>query len=179
MRYNEKDRSFFMQPADVLAPQLLGKCLCRKLSDGTVVRFRITETEAYCHDDSACYGTAHADCGNNEKITKATAPLFEKGATCCIYAQMLLIACGPEGKPDNVLIRKAGNQQQYCDGPNLLCQALQIDKSLHGKDLLSKDATLWMEDDGAVRAYCAIERVGLGKNVKDADREKKHRFIVL
>lgn len=34
MRYTENDRGFFSQPAEELAPQLLGKTLCRRLLDG-------------------------------------------------------------------------------------------------------------------------------------------------
>lgn len=57
MRYTEKDRKiFFEQNADALAKGLLGKILCRKLEDNTILRFRIIETEAYPYEDSACYG---------------------------------------------------------------------------------------------------------------------------
>ena len=37
----------FSADAVALAPRLLGKFLCRRLADGTLLRRRITETEAY------------------------------------------------------------------------------------------------------------------------------------
>ena len=40
------DRSFFTCPAEELAPKLLGKILCRPV-ENRVIRFRLTEVEAY------------------------------------------------------------------------------------------------------------------------------------
>ena len=41
--------------AVTMAKALVGAWLCRRLEDGTVVRRRITETEAYCGEkDTAC-----------------------------------------------------------------------------------------------------------------------------
>jgi 3-methyladenine DNA glycosylase Mpg len=137
MRYTEDNRGFFMQSADDIAPQLLGKIICRNLPEGQgKLRFRITETEAYCHDDSACYGYGYKGNHGSKNKTSAIAPLFEEGGKCCVYAGMLLIVCGEENVPDNVLIRKAGNRDTYCDGPFLLGKALKIDQGLHGKDML-------------------------------------------
>ena len=55
MRYTEDNRKFFLQSAEVLAPLLLGKLLCKKFPDGAVRKLRITETEAYCEQDSASH----------------------------------------------------------------------------------------------------------------------------
>ncbi|MCL2547494.1 MAG: DNA-3-methyladenine glycosylase, partial [Oscillospiraceae bacterium] len=37
---------FYAQDVLVVAPLLLGKLLCRRLDDGSILRRRITETEA-------------------------------------------------------------------------------------------------------------------------------------
>ena len=170
-RFTEKDHKCFFDSADRVAPWLLGKILCRKISDEEILRFYITETEAYNHEDEACYGYGG-------KITKDNAPLFEEGGTCCIYGEMLLISCGKAGEPDNVLIRAIGNTYTYCRGPVIVCEELRLDKTFSGSDILTSDK-LWLENAAGERLYCQTTRIGLSEKVKQADRDLKHRFIIL
>ena len=174
MRYTEKDREFFLQSADVLAPQLLGKMLCRRLKDGTELRFRITEIEAYCHNDSACCGYKKSN-----MITDAIAPLFEEGGKCCSFKEMFYIVCNKKGFSDNVLIRSVGCHDQYCSGPRLLGKILDIEDDIHGRDILDENSEIWIEDDGSSRDYCEVERKGMGKRIKEDDRNKKWRFVII
>ena len=54
------------------AKALLSAWLCRRLDDGTVVRRRITETEAYCgEEDTACH--AHTNYTASPRIDIAYA----------------------------------------------------------------------------------------------------------
>ena len=60
------------------AKALVGAWLCRRLDDGTVVRRRITETEAYCgEEDTAC----HAHKGR----TARTDVMYSPGGCAYIY----------------------------------------------------------------------------------------------
>ena len=167
--YGEETRGKFDCPVE-LAQWLLGKTLCHKRPDGRVTRLVITETEAYDHDDPACYGYGGK--------TRDNAPLFEKGGTCCIYGEMLLIACGKEGEPDNVLIRRAGNETIYCGGPILVCEELGLEKADGGLDLLTSKA-LWLEGTDELRACCRTQRVGLSDTLDREHRDLRHRFILL
>ncbi len=180
MRYTEKDRKFFLQPAEVFAPQLLGKLLCRRIDGEKILKIRICEVEAYGNDDTANYGYGYGENDNEKKKTKANAPLFEQGGTCCIYGGMLLIVCGQKGKPDNVLIRGCADQEHWHNGPLKVAGALKLDGAhgLHGTDLLTSDL-LWLETDEAVNSFCRMERRGLGRGIKETDRKKRCRFITV
>ncbi|HPD23850.1 MAG TPA: DNA-3-methyladenine glycosylase, partial [Bacteroidales bacterium] len=88
---------FFARDVLTVAPELLGKILVRKFPDGTTIRLRITETEAYCGtDDLAC----HASKGK----TSRTEPMFMEAGTIYIYLiygmyWMLNIVCSEIDNP--------------------------------------------------------------------------------
>ena len=72
------DREFYRQDSVSLARALVGKILVRRLPDGTELRLRITETEAYTGvDDTAC----HAHKGK----TQRTEVLWRDGGTIYVY----------------------------------------------------------------------------------------------
>lgn len=146
-------RSFFSQPATELAPALLGKFLCRKLDDGTILRVRITETEAYYGiDDTAC----HAHKGKTER----NRIMWEKGGTAYVYLcygihNLFNIICGKEGFPEGVLIRGI----EGFDGPGKLTKFLQITRDLNYEDL-TVSQNLWI-DDGEAFDFERLKRVGI------------------
>ena len=95
------NRHFLSRPATELAPELIGKLLCRRSEEG-ILRYRIMETECYFgQEDTAC----HASKGKTER----TRILFEKGGTSYVYLcygihSLFNVVTGPEGHPEAVLI---------------------------------------------------------------------------
>ena len=72
------DREYFRRDVLCVAPDLVGRILVRRLPDGTLLRARITETEAYRGErDTAC----HACHGR----TKRTEVLYHDGGTIYVY----------------------------------------------------------------------------------------------
>ena len=162
------DREFYRQDSVSLARALVGKILVRRLPDGTELRLRITETEAYTGvDDTAC----HAHKGK----TQRTEVLWRDGGTIYVYLcygmhNMMNIVSGSEGDAQAVLIRCC----EGYPGPGRLTKALRITRSLNGEDMLSS-SELWLEDDGMNVNVTPDKRVGIDY-AEDADRNALLRF---
>lgn len=159
--------------ADVLdvAPALLGKFLCRKTESGEVVKYRITETEAYRgEDDTAC----HASKGK----TSRTSVMWDKGGTVYVYLcygmhNMLNIVTGAKGDPQAVLIRGI----EGANGPGKLTKKLSIERKHNGADVVFSDE-IWIESDGFTPAEINTSpRIGIDY-ADEKDRIKPWRFTI-
>src|SRR3989338_6256216 len=95
-------REFFNRDTVVVAQELLGKYLVRKIN-GKIVKFRITETEAYC-------GSKDLPCHASKGMTPRTNVMFGPPGHAYIYLiygmyYCLNIVTEKEGYPAAVLIR--------------------------------------------------------------------------
>jgi DNA-3-methyladenine glycosylase len=135
--------AFFDRPTVRVARDLLGMHLVRSL-EGTVLRARIVETEAYHGPRDRA---SHASRG----MTERTKIMF--GPPGCVYVYLIYgmyhclnFVTMPEGFPAAVLIRAVdlpgGN------GPGRTCRLMHIDRSLNG--LAPGNDRLWIELDGAL-----------------------------
>lgn len=162
-------KEYFRQPATVLAPDLVGKLLCRKVN-GEILRYRITETECYYSEqDTAC----HASKGKTER----TKVLYMQGGTAYVYLcygmhSLFNVVTGEEGFPEAVLIRGV----EGFNGPGKLTKAMGIDRSLNEIDMTVSDE-LWLEDDGMKPAYRTAKRVGIDY-AEEKDRNILWRYIM-
>lgn len=163
------DLNFYQRDVLHVAPDLLGKFLCRKFSDNKILKCRITQTEIYRgEEDTAC----HARFGktNRSKI------MYESGGIAYIYMIygihfLLNVVTGKKNSPQAVLIRAAEN----FDGPAKLTKALQINKNLNGESFLQNK--IWFESDGFIPEYTTAERIGI--NYADDYYKNIHwRFIL-
>jgi DNA-3-methyladenine glycosylase len=156
--------------AVTVAKALVGAWLCRRMADGTVVRRRIIETEAYCgEEDTAC----HAHKGR----TARTDVMYSPGGCAYIYLcygmhKMLNVVTGPEERPEAVLIRSV----EGAEGPGRLTKLLQIDRLLNREDLVASER-LWLECDGSRVMFTAAPRIGITYASK-RDQNRKWRFTL-
>lgn len=159
-------QDFFHQPCITLAKAFLGKVLVRRCADGTELRGRIVETEAYLGGEDKA---SHSAGG---KRTERNTAMFMKPGTIYVYPIYGIYLCmnvSSEGEGAAVLLRsleplegqavmrrlraarrRAGapplKDKQLCNGPSKLCQALDIPCCFDRRDLAS-DPEVWLETD--------------------------------
>ena len=174
---------WFTRPTCVVAADLVGKVLCRKLtdSDGSekVLRMRISETEAYIGlEDPACHSHAGTRTERTE-IMYAQGGVFYVYLTYGIHHLLNMITAAAES-PESVLIRAGfltedsdrliDEQYQSADkqlthpkqfaGPGKLTKRLQIDRDLYGKSI-EPTSDVWIEDDGCAPSISLRPRIGI------------------
>jgi DNA-3-methyladenine glycosylase len=164
-------REFYARPAVVVARELLGKYLVRRIGrkERTVV---ITETEAYVGaHDLACHG--RFGCTERTKVMFGPAGHWYVYFIYGMY-WMLNIVTGKEGTPEAVLFRAAG---EY-DGPGKLCRELSIDKGLYGA-VAEPASGLWIEDRGHRVKRGQIKRTArIGVDYAGDWKDKQYRFVL-
>ena len=120
---NILDEKYFSAPATERAPDLIGKLLCVRREDCSIIRARITETECYFGEqDSAC----HASRGR----TPRTDTLYMRGGVAYVYLcygmhELFNVVTGPEDHPEAVLIRGVEN----APGPGRATKRLGITRA--------------------------------------------------
>ena len=145
--------AFFERPADVVARELLGRALVRRIR-GKRVALTISETEAYLGPhDLAC----HAARG---RTTRTEAMYGPPGALYIYFVYglhwMLNVVTGAEGGPAAVLIRSAGGVFGSCTTN----AALGIDGALNGR-LAEPGSGLWFEHGQGPCKAIATPRIGV------------------
>ena len=162
-------KDYFLRPATEIAPDLIGKILCRKTENG-IIRSRIIETECYFgEEDTAC----HAHKGKTER----TKVMYQSGGITYVYLcygmhALLNIVTGPENHPEAVLIR--GILDAIGPGRTTKFMGITIkDNALP----LCEESGIWIEDDGAQAPKISrTPRIGIDY-AKAADRNRKWRFV--
>lgn len=160
-------RSFFIKPTLIVAKDLLGKYLVRKIGSKKLIG-KIVETEAYIGPEDRA---SHAFGG---KITKRCKTEYLIGGHIYIYLcygiyWQLNTTTAKAGEPECVLIRalepvgEKARLKKVASGPGKLCQWLKFNKSFDSEDL-TKSKRIWIEDDGEKlksSQIVAAKRIGI------------------
>ncbi len=163
------DKDYYERPANILAPDLIGKYLCRRTSEG-IIRARIVETECYFgEEDTAC----HAHKGKTER----TKVMYEAGGITYVYLcygihSLLNIVTGPKDHPEAVLIRGV----EGAVGPGRATKFMRITTADNALPLC-EESGIWIENSDEKRPkIIRTARIGIDYASK-RDRERKWRFV--
>ncbi|XP_036422733.1 DNA-3-methyladenine glycosylase [Colossoma macropomum] len=176
--------NFFNQPCVDLAKAFLGKVLVRRHCDGTELRGRVVETEAYLGGEDKA---SHSAGG---KRTERNVAMFMKPGTVYVYPIYGIYLCmnvSSQGEGAAVLLRsleplqgqdvmrklraakrrdgaRALKDRELCNGPSKLCQALDIQRCFDRRDLAT-DTEVWLEDSEeetpGTREVVSAPRIGI------------------
>ncbi len=165
-------REFFNRKADIVARDLLGKVLVRKIN-GKIYKGKIVETEAYFSEEDPA---SRASKGK----TKISEMMWESPGKILIYNvhmyKMFNFVTDKKGKASAVLIRAIEplNFSERCSGPGLLTSSLGINKEdFHGKDLFEIDEIKLEFSQEKNFQIQEAYRVGVTK-----DLPEKYRFYI-
>jgi DNA-3-methyladenine glycosylase len=164
-------RSFYSRNTGVVARQLLGKYLVRKIGVRKLIG-KIVETEAYFQDDPA----SHSFKGK----TLRCAPMFEEPGHAYVYfiygAHYCLNAVTEKfGRAGAVLIRAlepVSGIRLPTNGPGKLTKALKIDKKFNRADL-TKGGLVISEGKPEKLRIVSTGRIGISKASK-----KPYRYYI-
>ncbi|MCQ3931061.1 MAG: DNA-3-methyladenine glycosylase [Chloroflexi bacterium] len=175
------NRDFYSQNARIVARELLGARLVRKI-DGQRISGIIVETEAYTGvNDLASHGRL--------KRTPRNLPMYENPGHAYVYLTygmhwLLNVACEPEGRPAAVLLRaiepvegldlmaeRRPNRptKEWTSGPARLTLAIGVDGRHNRVNLTDEQAGLWIEQGTPIEdaQVSTGPRIGLGKRVPE------------
>lgn len=178
-------RNFFSAATQEVARALLGQklvsCVGGKRTSGKIV-----ETEAYLPvDDSACHAS--------KSRTVRTEVMFGKPGLAYVYPihakHCFNVVTGSVGQGCAVLVRALepiegigtmesrrglDDKKRLTTGPACLCQALSIDRSFTGEDLIGNQS-VWIEEADRVSDDCIRTTIRIG--VTSAE-ELELRYVV-
>jgi DNA-3-methyladenine glycosylase len=169
-------RAFYGRAAELVAPDLLGKIIVRKIGD-QILAGKIVEVEAYL---GASDPASHAYKGK----TKRNASVFKDAGHLYVHqihrhscvdivtntfevaGSVLLRALEPlMGIEQMMSNRQIDNRIQIANGPGKLCQALVINKALDGVDITQANSPVFLinSPEPTTEKIAISVRIGINK----------------
>jgi len=182
MNYQRRlTREFYLRPSPVVARDLIGCVLTRRLEDGTLLAARIVETEAYIGDGSDPGSHAHHGRTNRNQVMFGPAGrlyvYFTYGMHFCAN-----VVCEETGTASAVLLRAAEpvegieimrenraagrliRDRDVLRGPANFCKAFGLDRAHNGATLLTGALAIRPRPRGVRRPDISITtRIGLSR----------------
>jgi len=129
----------------LVAPNLIGCCLIRRISKNNVLSGVIVETEAYSQEEASCHGFSGR--------TKRNETLFGEPGNLYVYLSYGIYNCvnivtGNKNWANGVLLRSVaikGENERIASGPGLLAKRFGLNRK-HDNLNLSPENNFWLTD---------------------------------
>ena len=184
-------REYFEKETLEVAKNILGDFIIRKTKNN-LIRAKIIEVEAYIGPEDQASHT------RNNKKTKRNKVVWKRGGHLYVYLTygihwMLNIVTEKKSVPECVLIRavetvkglelikenrkiKSKKIEELTNGPGKLSQALKIDKSFDGCDLVKSNNLYLIENEIKNLNIKSVPRVNI--DYAEEYKNKKWRFCI-
>ncbi len=171
------DSQFYLQAPEIVARELIGKILVKKIGEDKYLAGRIIETEAYLSEGDM---SSHSAPGK----TKRNAAMFARGGTLYVYKIYGIHHCinavtENEGTGSAVLIRalqplegieimrENRNNAPFgvlCKGPANLCKAFNLTAEDNFLDLTKSNLFITANDENYAEEIEVSKRIGITKS---------------
>lgn len=175
-RRDRLPQSFYDRPTEVVARQLLGKALLRKV-DGKWLGGLIVETEAYLAEGDLASHSARGQKRSNAAMFGPPGTLYvypihakycmnavteSEGVGSAVLIRAIEPVWGIEAMREN---RGTDDLRRLTRGPAMLCQAMRVDRSLDGVELSSGRGEIFIADGWSnVTEITATSRIGISSS---------------
>lgn len=186
------EKSFFLQPTELVAMKLLGKIIVKVEEDGQIIAGKIVETEAYLHKIDKASHSYKGEANRNK-------PMFEGGGILYVYKSYGIHHCinvvtEEKGKGTAVLIRAiepvegldlmiknrgVDDINKLCKGPGNTAKAFGFTKDDNYRSLSSNNLYIVSTENLDEKEIFAGKRIGISqsKNLLLRFYVKKSSFI--
>jgi len=183
--------NFYKNDAVAAAEKLIGKLIVREMNNKKII-VKIVETEAYAGPDDKA---SHA---YNNRKTNRTEVMFKKGGNVYVFLiygihHCFNIVTGKMGVPSAVLIRavepvvgidlirenrgiKSNRTEDLTNGPGKLAQALKIDLSFNGYNLITGSKLYIIDNENDNLNVNSSERINI--DYAEEYKNKRWRFYL-
>ncbi len=146
----------------MVAPDLIGRCLVKRLSKKSYLAGVIVETEAYSQEEASCHGFSGK--------TSRNETLFGEPGNLYIYLSYGIYSCvnivtGKKNWANGVLLRSIaikGEDERIASGPGLLAKKFGLDRNFNNLSLSPKNDFWLTEGEDLTRIGNIVQTTRIG-----------------
>ena len=155
-------KEFFSRPSHLVAPNLIGCSLIKRISKSSFLAGVIVETEAYSQEEASCHGFSGR--------TQRNETLFGEPGNLYIYLSYGINSCvnivtGKKNWANGVLLRSIaikGENERIASGPGLLAKRFGLNRNFDNLSLSPANDFWLTEGESSIRMGSIVQTTRIG-----------------